>query len=113
MRRLRYLLPIMTALSLSGCATILGLVTGPFTGAYELGSETKGLCTQFDEGTGATVGWTTLYGTYGLVMGPFLGVYKGFLADSGFVSEGHYNGSDEYPSFGDTFHPFSFNLIHD
>lgn len=110
---MKYILPIMFALSLSGCATILGLVTGPFTGAYELGAETKGLCNKYNEGTGSTVGWTALYGTYGLFMGPFLGIYKGFLADSGFVSDGHYNGSDEYPCFSDTFSPFSFNAIHD
>lgn len=97
--------------SMTGCATLVGLVTGPFTGAWTLGRETNELAVEYEYETMERVGWTTLYGFTGLFVGIPCGAIKGFHADMGMIEYGHYDGSSLHPPFGEVFDPFHFRYV--
>jgi hypothetical protein len=96
-------------ISTTGCATLTGLITGPFTGAYSLGHETYELAEE--QGDDKPASWAFLYGIYGFFLGAPLAIYKGFDADLGFLKEKHYNGSEKHPGFNEVFYPFNFNHV--
>lgn len=71
----------------SGCATVLGTVSGPVTGPSSYWKHTEGML------------WTkALLLPLTIPLGPFIGFVQGIRCDAGFVMHGAY-GEGENPDF--------------
>lgn len=109
LRRLALSCTLAAAASLSGCATVTGVVTGAFTGFVDFPSEVV-RTQQMKTDAASTWGIVILTAPVGAALGPAFGFVKGVALDVSAVS-GTLTVGEEFGSYARTsvWRPFSYD----